>query len=221
MTAAKTTAKPAAKGAATEKAGPAPAPAPAPTLTTAPAGAPAAVKETAKPAAAPARVGAPAGAPAAAKETAKPAAKPAAKPTAKAAATPADLAAAIFPTGEGPDLFAGYAQIAEAGTENVRAVIAAGTVLAKGLEVLGQEVATYTRDSLTAGVAAARQLAECETLEQALDHQSAFAKTSFDRFVAETARLSDISATLAKDSLQPLSTRVGAAADGFTKSRAA
>lgn len=111
----------------------------------------------------------------------------------------------------------GYEQFAEFGTENFRAVFAAGSVLAKGMETLSEEVTTYTSDSFEAGMEAAKALGECKTFAEALDRQSAFARISFDKFVAETTKLSEISAKLAKDAVEPINARVDAATENFVK----
>lgn len=113
--------------------------------------------------------------------------------------------------------FAGYEDFAELGAGNIKAVFDSGKIFAQGMETLGEEMATYARDSFEAGMEVARGLGECKSLTEALDRQSAFARSSFDKFVAQAAKLSDMSAKVARDSLEPINARVNAAAERFIK----
>jgi phasin family protein len=118
-------------------------------------------------------------------------------------------------------LYGGYETLAEIGTENMKAVVAAGTILVKGVEALGREVTTYARDSITAGVDVVRDLSECENPADAFDQQSAFARTSFEGFVAETEKLSDMSVKVTREALEPINTRIAATTDTLLKGPAA
>jgi phasin family protein len=112
---------------------------------------------------------------------------------------------------------AGYEDFAELGAGNIEAVFDSGKIFAEGMETLGEEMATYARDSFEGGMEVARGLGECKSLTEALDRQSAFARSSFDKFVAEAAKLSDMSAKVARDSLEPINARVNATAERFIK----
>ncbi len=117
--------------------------------------------------------------------------------------------------------FVGYEKFAELGAGNIKAVFDAGRILAEGMETLGEEIATYARESFEAGMEAAKGLGECESLTETLDRQSAFAKSSFDKFAAETAKLSDMSAKVARHSLEPINARVNATAESLIEAMTA
>ena len=78
--------------------------------------------------------------------------------------------------------------------------------LSKNAQAIAVEAGEYTRDSLEAGGAAFEAMLAAKSLEKALEIQSGYAKRSYQGFVAETARLGELYAELARDAYKPFET---------------
>jgi phasin family protein len=118
-------------------------------------------------------------------------------------------------------IFAGYEDLTHMGRENFGALVRANTVLTQGLEAIGQEMIGYTRGSLSSAAEAATALLGAKTFQDVLELNNAFAKAAVDRFLASSARLSEVGVKVATEALEPLSARAGTAFAKFTKPLAA
>jgi len=113
------------------------------------------------------------------------------------------------------DQFVGY------GKETVEAYVKAAGAAGKGAETLHNELYTYSKQSIDESVAAAKKLLGTKSLQEAFELQSDFAKTAFDAYVGEVTKLSEIFASSAKLTLEPLQGRVQAWVDVVQSARAA
>ncbi|HYD31679.1 MAG TPA: phasin family protein [Azospirillaceae bacterium] len=118
-------------------------------------------------------------------------------------------------------LFQGYDDIASFSKQNVDAVVQSSTIVAKGAEEAGKAVAAYAQVSLEKGVATGKALMGAKTLKDVIDLQTSFAKQSFDAFMAESTRLSELSVKVTNEALAPINARVNAAVEKFGKPIAA
>jgi phasin family protein len=91
---------------------------------------------------------------------------------------------------------------------NVDAVVKSSTIVAKGAEEAGKQVAAFTQSSLEKGVSNGKALLAVKTIQELIALQNAYAKASFDAFVAESAKLQELSVKIANEALAPLSERV-------------
>lgn len=98
---------------------------------------------------------------------------------------------------------------------NVDAVVKSGTIVAKGAEEAGKQVAAYTQSSLEKSVSTGKALLAVKTFQELIELQNAYAKASFDAFVAESTKLQQLSVKIANEALAPLSERATLAADKF------
>ena len=64
-----------------------------------------------------------------------------------------------------------------------------GTIVAKGAEEAGKQVAAYTQFSLEKGAANGKALLAVKTIQELVELQSAIAKTAVEAFVKESAKL--------------------------------
>ena len=112
-------------------------------------------------------------------------------------------------------------QLSDFNRENVEAAIVSGNIVAKGLEVVGKEVTTYAQNAAEANMAVAKSLGAVKNPQDLMDMQADWAKTAFDGFVAETAKLQDISTKVSSQAAQPLNERINKAVATFSKSIAA
>ena len=98
---------------------------------------------------------------------------------------------------------------------NVEAMVESSKIAAKGIEQLGQAAAAYVRSSFEEAQSQARTLASAGSPTEFLKLQGEFARTSFDRMIAETSRTTETMLKLAGEVAQPISNRVAIAADKF------
>lgn len=116
-----------------------------------------------------------------------------------------------------PNATKGFDELATFGKGNVDAAVKAGTIAAKGWEIIGKEVADYNKRALEQGMANAKALMGVKTVQEAVELQTGFARISFDEFVAEGTKLSEMGLKVAREASEPINARVNAAVETFTK----
>lgn len=112
----------------------------------------------------------------------------------------------------------GYGDIAALGKENVEAAITSGTIMAKGFEILGKEIASFAQQSVEGNVAATTAIFGAKSLNEFVDLQNDYARKNFDQFVAESTKLTELSVKVANEALAPIQARVNLAVEQLTKS---
>lgn len=83
--------------------------------------------------------------------------------------------------------------------------------LSKGAQAIAVEATDYTKKSFEAGSAAVEKLLSAKSFEKVIEIQSDFAKQSYESFVAEVSKISDLYAELAKDAYKPFESVVAKA----------
>ena len=106
-------------------------------------------------------------------------------------------------------------ELADLTRANVEAVVEASRVAAEGARAIGQDVVAKQRDGVEKAADAIRSLAEAKSPTEYLQLQNDFARASFDRFVAESSKLTESVVKLAGEAFQPLSNRATANAERF------
>ena len=96
---------------------------------------------------------------------------------------------------------------AELSRANVEAIVDAGKIAVEGARSLGQDVVETGREGVEKAADAVRALAEVKSPTEFAQVQGEYARASFDRFVAESSRLTESFVKLAGEAFQPLSTR--------------
>jgi phasin family protein len=76
----------------------------------------------------------------------------------------------------------------------------------KGAQTMTVEVIDYARKSAESSAAAWEKLLGAKTLDSALAVQSEFARSSYEEFVAEAAKLGEIYVEFAREAYAPLRT---------------
>jgi len=118
-------------------------------------------------------------------------------------------------------VFEGYDEFASLGKDSVDAYVESSTALTKGFEALGKELMVFTQSSVEANVAAAKAIFGAKSVQEVIDLHSDYSRSSFDSFVAEGAKLTELSMTLANDALEPIQLRVNAVVERMVKPLAA
>jgi phasin family protein len=106
-------------------------------------------------------------------------------------------------------------ELADLARANVEALVESGRVAAEGARSIGQDVVATSRDGVEQAADAIRSLAEAKSPTEYLQLQGEFARASFDRFVAESAKLTESMVKVAGEAFQPLSNRASANAERF------
>ncbi len=107
-------------------------------------------------------------------------------------------------------------QFAEFQKGNMEAFIKSGQVFATGLQDLTKHVATTTQANFEEAIATFRQLTTVKSLREAFDLQSSYAKTSLEKALSESGKLTETSLKLAEQVAAPLTARVNVAVETFT-----
>lgn len=118
-------------------------------------------------------------------------------------------------------LFKRYDEAASFGKDNVDACVQSGTLFAKGFESLSKELMTLAQSTAEANVATAQAFFGAKTLREVIDLQTEFSRRRFDSLVAESAKLTDLSLTLAHESIEPIQARLNATVEKLLKPIAA
>ncbi len=105
--------------------------------------------------------------------------------------------------------------------ENWEAFVSASQIATKGAETLSKAWLAFSKEALENAASTAKALIGAKTLSEAVDLQQGFAKTHFDKFVAESTKLSEIGVKMANEAIGPLSARLNVAVEKILKPVAA
>lgn len=111
----------------------------------------------------------------------------------------------------------GYDELTVLTKENVDALVKSGTVVAKGAEEAGKQVAAFTQSSLEKSVSNAKAVLAVKTIQELVELQNAFTKASLDAFVSESTKLQELTVKVANEALAPLNARVNATVEVLSK----
>jgi len=98
-------------------------------------------------------------------------------------------------------------ELAEVSKANVKALVDAGKIAVEGARSIGQDVVETSREGIEKAADAVRALAEAKSPTEFYQLQSEFARAQFDRFVAESSRLTESFVKLAGEAIQPIQNR--------------
>ena len=82
--------------------------------------------------------------------------------------------------------------------EAVDTFVKSYTTVAQGWQAIATETADYSKKSFENGIAHFEKLSGVKSVEAALELQTAFVKSSYEGFVAEATKISEMYADLAK-----------------------
>jgi phasin family protein len=101
------------------------------------------------------------------------------------------------------------------GKDNVEAFTKAGQIWAAGVQELGKQVAATAQAHVDQTVATFKALAGVKSFKEAVDLQSTLARSTVEKAVADTGKLTDASLKLAEQTWAPLTARVTVAVEKF------
>lgn len=103
--------------------------------------------------------------------------------------------------------------LTELAKANVEAIAEAGRIAAAGAKSIGQDVLASSRDGLEQASDAVKTLADAKSPTEFLQLQSELVRSSFDRFVSESSKLTEQVVKLAGEAIQPISNRASVNAE--------
>jgi phasin family protein len=104
-------------------------------------------------------------------------------------------------------------ELNELAKANVEAIVEAGRIYAGGAKAIGQDVIASSRQGIEQASEAVKTLAEAKSPAEFFQIQSDLARASFDRFVAESSKLTERVVKLAGEAVEPLQTRASVNAE--------
>ncbi len=99
----------------------------------------------------------------------------------------------------------------------MEAFVKSSQILATGLQDLSKQFAATAQASVEEAVSTFKAFSGVKSLKDALDLQSAATKSSMEKAIAQSSKLSDASVKLAEQAFAPLTQRFTLAAEKFTK----
>lgn len=107
----------------------------------------------------------------------------------------------------------GVAAMSEAsafGKENLDAFIASATATQKGFETISARTVAFSKQALENHVAATKNLMTSKSVQEFMEKQTAYAKSSFEAYVAEMTSLSELMQGVTKEAAAPINERMSA-----------
>ena len=105
---------------------------------------------------------------------------------------------------------AALSEVSSFGKQNVEAWLASAAAAQKGFETLSARTVAFQKAALESHVAATKSLMTSKSVQEFVEKQNDYAKTSFEAYVAELTSVSDLVAGVAKDAIAPINDRVSA-----------
>jgi len=103
--------------------------------------------------------------------------------------------------------------LTELAKANVEAIAEAGRIAAAGAKSIGQDVVASSRTGFEQASEAVKTLAEAKSPTEFFQLQSELVRSSFDRFVSESSKLTEQVVKLAGEAIQPISNRASVNAE--------
>ncbi len=89
------------------------------------------------------------------------------------------------------------------GQENLDAVVKTFGAVSKGAQTIAVEVTDYTKKSFEQSTATFEKLVGAKSLDKALEIQTDYLKNAYEGFVAQTNKVGELYAAVAKEALKP------------------
>jgi phasin family protein len=119
------------------------------------------------------------------------------------------------------DMMKASEEAVEFGRGNFEAVSKAAQVYVTGLQDLSRQTVTMFQAYSEQAIEAAKTISALKSLKEAADFQASFAKTAFERAMADATKLQEASLKLAETAIEPISARMTLAMEKISKPLAA
>jgi phasin family protein len=102
---------------------------------------------------------------------------------------------------------------------NMEALMKASQIYASGFQDISKHFAASNKNSLEETVVFTKTLMSVKSVKEAVDLQTGFARSSIEKAVSETSKLTDASVKLAEQVIAPITARFALAVETFGKVR--
>lgn len=109
-------------------------------------------------------------------------------------------------------MVANFDSVQQIGKEQFEAVSAAAAAVTKGWQSIAAETTDYSKKSFEKSRLLAEKLITVKKIDEAVALQTDFAKSAYEDFVAEAAKIGELYASIAKEVFKPIES----AAKSFT-----
>ena len=100
---------------------------------------------------------------------------------------------------------------------NIDAFVKCGQLWAAGVQDLSKLIAATAQAQFDEGLSAFKAMTSAKSLQDAFALQSGFARSTLEKTVTESGRLTDASLKLTEQALAPITARVTTAVETFSK----
>ncbi|HRI93789.1 MAG TPA: phasin family protein [Accumulibacter sp.] len=108
-------------------------------------------------------------------------------------------------------MFKSFEDVQKAGKDNLDLVVKSVGATQKGAQAIATEVQEYSKKSIDAGKDFFEKLFGVKTLDKAIELQTAYAKSSYEGFVAHATKVGELYTDLAKEAAKPFEAAFGKA----------
>lgn len=114
---------------------------------------------------------------------------------------------------------AGLTELNVQGKQNLEALVASAAAAQKGAEALSAQSVAFTKKSWEDGVAAAQSMSQARSVQELLELQTTWAKSTSEAWLAEVTKATDVMTASVKDTFKPINERVTASVEKFQAAR--
>ena len=97
------------------------------------------------------------------------------------------------------------------GQDNVEMALKTFGAVSKGAQAIAVEAADYAKKSFEQGTATFEKLVGAKTLDKAIEIQTEYLKGTYESFVAQSTKMGELYASVAKEAFKPLEAAVSKA----------
>ena len=110
-----------------------------------------------------------------------------------------------------------YEDMTEYSQETMQVFVKAGGIFAKGAEDISKAYFDLAKVTAESGVEATKAVLAAKTLNDVVDVQNDYAKETFEAFVAESTKISELSLKVANETFAPIKEQVQATVEKTVK----
>jgi hypothetical protein len=101
-------------------------------------------------------------------------------------------------------MFQNFDEIQKISKETTDIALKNFNTVSKGVQAIAVEVADYQKKSFEQGTAAVEKLFGARSLDKVIETQTDYFKSAYEGFVAQTKKIGDLYADLAKETYKPV-----------------
>jgi len=121
----------------------------------------------------------------------------------------------------GTEAFKNYEDVLALSKGNIDALVASGSLFAKGMQDINKAWFELAQASVEESAKVAKAVLASKSLPEAVEIQSKFVKGNYDKAMADSQKIADMSVKLAEQVSAPINERVTLAVETFSKPLAA